>query len=247
MLLSSVVCLQLRDFRGILCGVKKLIVIGCLAFVLVSCGETGLLDGVGDRTRTFVEGQTTTTITIPSVAAGQFGEAAVAAVDVLWYNDQKTPQFTGEPDAVISDVWLNRLENSRFVQSSRSEIAAALPLLTFPALVPEQVRWITSQLVYKQDLGTLDPDNSTAFGFWSTDPYQSDTGRLAVLRVGMAPVDVSTGRSEIVPMAVPDGLSMSWTENTMRYELFCRSEISEELCLDVAESTEPLGLLLASR
>jgi hypothetical protein len=227
-------------------GVKKLLLLGCLALVVVSCGETGLLDGVGDRTRDFVEGQTTTTVSIPSVAAGQEGEAAVSAVDVLWYNDQKTPQFTGAPDQVVGDVWLNRIENSRFVQASRSEIASALPALTFPSLVPEQVRWITSQLVYKEALGTLDPDTSTAFGLWTTDPYQSDTGRVAVLRVGLAPVDAPTQRSEIVPIAVPDGLSVSWTDNTMRYELFCRSEISEDLCLEVAASSEPMRSLLAS-
>lgn len=220
--------------------------IGCLALVAVSCGEAGLLDGVGERTREFVEGQTTTTIPIPSVAAGQEGEAVVSATDVLWYNDQKSPQYTGTPEQVVGDVWLGRTENSRFVQSSRREIAAALPELTFPSLVPEQVRWITSQLVYEQALGTLDPDTSTAFGMWSSDPYQSDTGRLAVLRVGRAPVDAPFQRSEIVPIVVPDGLSVSWTENTMRYELFCRSQISEDLCLEVAASSEPLSALLSA-
>lgn len=241
-----VVCLQLRGNHAILPDVKKLLLIVCLALVAVSCGESGMLDGVGDRTREFVEGQTTTTVSIPSVAAGVEGESVVAATDVLWYNDQKTPQFTGDPDQVVGDVWLGRTENSRFVQSSRAEIASALPALTFPSLVPAQVRWITSQLVYKEALGTLDPDTSAAFGLWSTDPYQSDTGRVAVLRVGLAPVDTPTQRSEILPISVPDGLSVSWSDNTMRYELFCRSELSEDLCIEVAESSEPLVLLLGS-
>lgn len=236
----------MRAIHAILPDVKKLILIACLALVAVSCGETGLLDGVGDRTRQFVEGQTTTTVPIPSVAAGQEGEAVVSSVDVFWYNDQKSPQYTGTPDQVVGDVWLGRIENSRFVQSSRAEIALALPELTFPSVVPEQVRWITSQLVYKEALGTLDPDTSTAFGMWASDPYQSDTGRVAVLRVGQAPVDTPTQRSEIVPIVVPDGLSVSWTENSMRYELFCRSEISEQLCLEVAGSSIPLGQLLPS-
>lgn len=238
---------QLRRIHAILPDVKqKFLLVVCLAFIAVSCGEAGPLDGVGDRTREFVEGETTTTLAIPSVSAGIEGEALVSAVDVLWFNDPKTPQYTGDPDQVIGDVWLGRTENSRFVQSSRAEIASALPALAFPSLVPAQVRWITSQLVYKEALGTLDPDTSTAFGLWSSDPYQSDTGRVAVLRVGRAPVDTPAQRSEILPLSVPDGISLSWTDNTMRYELYCRSEISEDLCLEVAESSEPLVLQLGS-
>ncbi len=235
-----------REFRAILPDVRRLVAVAVVALVAASCGESGLLDGVGDRTREFVQGETTTTIPIPSIAVGQEGEAVVSAVDVLWFNDQKSPQFSGTPDQVIGDVWNGRTENSRFVQSSRAEIAAALPELMFPSVVPEQVRWVTSQLVYKEALGTLDPDTSTAFGLWSTDPYQSDTGRVAVLRVGRAATDTPLVRSEILPTVVPDGLSLGWTEDTMRYELFCRSEISEELCFEVASSSEPLRLMLPS-
>jgi len=223
-----------------------MLIVCFVALVVTSCGEAGVFDGVGDRTREFVQGETTTTIPIPSVAAGQEGEAVVDATDVLWYNDQKDPQFSGQPEQVIADVWNGRIENSRFVQASRAEIAQALPTLMFPSVVPEQVRWVTSQLVYKEALGTLDPDTSTAFGLWTTDPYQSDTGRVAVLRVGRAPTDTPIPRSEILSIVVPDGLSLGWTEDAMRYELLCRSEISEDLCREVARSSKPLRLMLAS-
>ncbi|MCB1245946.1 MAG: hypothetical protein KDB69_01615, partial [Acidimicrobiia bacterium] len=70
--------------------------------------------------------------------------------------------------------------------------------------------------------------------------YQSDAGRIAVLRIGKAATDAPPERSEISSIVVPDGLSLGWTELGMRYELFCRSEVSADLCLHVAESASPL-------
>ncbi|MEZ5175940.1 MAG: hypothetical protein R2823_07010 [Acidimicrobiia bacterium] len=223
---------------------RRVALVVILGLSVVGCGEAGLLDGAGKMTRSFVQGDTTTTVTLASVDVGQPGEAAVGSVDVLWYNDQKEPQHHGSSESVIAGVWNTRIGNSRFVQSSRSEIADALPSLQFPSLVPEQVRWVTSQLVYDQVTGTLDPDTSAAFGLWTTDPYQSDTGRVAVLRVGK--VLDSDDRPEPVAIVVPDGLSLGWTAAGMRYELFCRSEISEELCKAIAASSTRLSALLAS-
>lgn len=224
--------------------VKRFALIVVLAFLAVSCGEAGLLDGAGERTREYAQGETTTTVALPSVAVGAQGEAAVASVDVLWFNDQKDPQFRGEPVEVVAAVWNGRIGNSRFVQSSRGEIADALPTLKFPSLVPEQVLWVTSQLVYEEVSGLLDPDTSAAFGLWTTDPYQSDTGRIGVLRVGLAASDTIRQRSQVISIVVPDGLSLGWTEASMRYELFCRTEISQELCMEVAESFVAMSDLL---
>ena len=221
-------------------------VIAALACVVAGCGETGLLDGVGDRTRSYVEGETTTTVSVPTVAAGTGSEALVGTLDVVWYNDSKDPQYSGEPEEVVAAVWEDRLGNSRFVQSSRSELAAALPSLRFPEFVPEQVRWITSQLVYTESTGLLDPDTSAAFGLWTSDPYQSDTGRIGVLRVGNAANDTLDRRSRIDAVVVPDGISLGWTESSMQYELFCRSEISEQLCTDVATSVLLMSDLLST-
>ena len=193
-----------------------------------------------------MQGETTTTISIPTVAAGTGDEALVGALDVLWYNDSKDPQHFGEPEAVVAAVWENRIGNSRFVQSSRAEIAAALPSLRFPEFVPEQVRWITSQLVYSDTSGLLDPDTSAAFGLWTSDPYQSDTGRIGVLRVGPAAIDAIDRKSDIDLAFVADGISLGWTESSMQYELFCRSEISEQLCTDIATSVLLMSDLLST-
>jgi hypothetical protein len=224
--------------------VKRILVALSVALVVTACGETGPLDGVGERTRLFVEGPTTTTIPIESITVGQSGETAVGATDVVWYNDGKNPQHRGTSVEVIARVWNSRIGNSRFVQSSRAEISDALPTLTFPSLVPDHVRWITSQLVYDDSTGTLDPEISAAFGFWASEPYLSDTGRVGVLRVGVAPADTPLARSEIISIVVPDGLSLGWTEAAMRYELFCRSEVSQDLCIEIAESSKPLSDLL---
>ena len=228
-------------------SVKRMVLITVLALAAVGCGEAGLLDGVGDRTRDYAQGATTTTVTVPTVAVGAAGEVAVASVDVLWFNDQKDPQFRGEPEAVIADVWRGKVGNSRFVQSSRGEIADALPFLMFPSLLPEKVLWVTSQLVYDEVTGTLDPDTSAAFGLWTTDPYQSDTGRLGVLRVGRAASDTIRQRSQLISVVVPDGLSLGWTQESMRYELFCRSEVSQELCMEVADSFTAMSDLLSDQ
>lgn len=226
---------------------KRLLpIIALITLSTAACGEAGVLDGVGDRTRGFVQGETTTTVSIPTVAAGTGDEALVGALDVLWYNDSKDPQHLGEPESVIAAVWENRIGNSRFVQSSRAEIAAALPALRFPEFVPEQVRWITSQLVYTDTTGLLDPDTSAAFGLWTSDPYQSDTGRIGVLRVGLAAIDTIDRRSNIDLAFVADGISLGWTESSMQYELFCRSEISEQLCTDVATSVLRMSDLLST-
>ncbi len=217
-----------------------MIVLVVIALAVVGCGDQGLFDGVGDRTRTFVEGETTTTVAIPTVAAGAAGEAVVDVSDVGWFNDSKEFQATGTPTEVIAEVWRNRPDVNRFVQSSRAEIAAALPGIGFPELVPEDVRWITSQLVYQPTQGTLDPDTSAAFGLWASEPYQSDAGRVGVLRVGRAPIGSPIGRSELSSIVVPDGLSLGWTEGLLRYELFCSAQISSQLCEEVAMSTVAL-------
>lgn len=214
-----------------------------LSVLLVGCGDAGVLDGVGDRTRGYVQGDETTTTTVVAVVAGTGDEGLIGATDAQWFNDDLPNQMSGSSDQVVRGVWEREL-NSRFVQSSRSEIATALPAIMFPDLVPETVRWVTSQLVFDAATGVLDPDTTAAFGFWIADPYQSDAARLGVLRVGKAADDLLPTRSEIVPIIVPDGVSLGWTEAGHRYELFCRSDISQELCTDVAHSAAPLSGLL---
>lgn len=215
--------------------------VGCalLAVAVAGCGEAGVLDGLGDRTREAVKGGTTTTTVLLAVAAGVENEALVKSDEVLWFNDDISPQFTGTSEEVVTAVWQRQLGN-RFVQATRTEIAAAIPSGVFPGLVPQQVRWITSQLVYNEISGTLNTDTSAAFGLWSDVPYQLDTARVGVLRIGRAPLEAPAVRSQITSIEVPDGVSLGWTESGHRYELFCRAEVSEDLCVAVSLSTVPM-------
>jgi hypothetical protein len=210
-----------------------------VSLLLAGCGETGVLDGVGERTREMVEGTTTSTAVPVSVVSNDPDAGLVGSFDLLWFNDDIDPQFTGASAEVVRAVWERKL-NSRFVQASRDEIAAAMPGAAFPELLPGDTRWVTSQLVYNTVTGALDADTAAAFGFWTTEPYQTDTARIGVLRVGQAPVDVGTERSDVVPILVAHGISLGWTQNGYRYELFCRSTVTDELCVEVAGSTVPL-------
>ncbi len=202
--------------------------------VLTGCGEAGPLDGVGGVSQEWVnEVRSPSTTVVVEVVVGR--EGLVYTSDVRWLNDDLAEQASGTPDDVLAGVW-ERYAGSRFVQASRSEIAAALPTIEFPTVVPKDVTWLTSQLVYEDDSPVLDPDTSAAFGLWRVTPYTIDEGRLAVLTVGVAPTQVALSRSDVVPIVVPGGIALGWTSAGLRYDLLCRSGLTEDLCMDVAES-----------
>lgn len=212
------------------------------AALATSCGENAL-EGIGDRSRDFVYGSTTTTTEFVI-------EDEVIRIDIVnvteleWYNDEIEGQRIGEPGYVASQVWARGDGTNRFIQASRVEIAAALPNISFPELVPEDVRFITSQLVYDVASGTIDSNTSAAFGLWVVEPYTADDGSIAVLRVGSAGDDAAPGRSAIIADPVESGLSLSWTEGEYRYELFCRTTVSPDTCEEIARASAPLRLML---
>ena len=76
--------------------------------------------------------------------------------------------------------------------------------------------------------------------------FRSADGQLGVLRVGEAPGDVGTARSDTVPIVVPDGVNLGWTEGGLRYEIFCRASIPDAVCDAIIDSFVPLATLLAS-
>ena len=171
-------------------------------------------------------------------------EGLVGSGDLLWANDDLGDGGLSEPLVVIRGVWSRQI-GSRFVQASRGEIAAAMPTIRFPSLVSEDVNWITSQLVFEPATGELDGNTSVAFGLWSVEPYSVTEGQLGVLRVGAAPGDVGAGRSDTVPILVPDGVNLGWTEGGLRYEMFCRASIPDAVCEAIIDSFVPLSTLLA--
>ena len=217
-----------------------------LALVLVACGEQGPLDGFGERSSEWVsEGVVATTTSEARVVFQVANEGLVGTADLLWTNDDLGDSAVGEPALVVRGVWARQI-GSRFVQASRNEIAAALPTIRFPSLVPEDVAWITSQLVYDPATGHLDGNTSVAFGLWAVEPYTVTEGQLGVLRVGAAPGDAGAGRSDTVPILVPDGVNLGWTEGGLRYEMFCRGSIPDAVCEAIIESFVPLSSLSGS-
>lgn len=207
---------------------------------LTACGDTGLLDGLGERTQTAVLGEVSTTSTIPIVVGEDDTLGVVLASDVAWWNDNIEGEATGEKNYIVARVW-ERNPHQRFHQASRLEIVQAIPNIGFPGIVPEDVRFITSQLVYDTASATLDAEFSAAFGLWPVEPYTVQDASLAVLRVGDADEFRIDG---IVADVVNDGLSLSWTAGQHRYELFCRTGVNDELCWQMAESTVNLTSLL---
>jgi hypothetical protein len=86
----------------------------------------------------------------------------LAQVDVVeWVNDGLGAPEPGEDP--VARVLERRSSFERFVQASRFEITAALPGIRFPEVLPSDVRFVTSQLVYSGD--RLDPDHH-GHGAW---------------------------------------------------------------------------------
>ncbi len=228
---------------------RNVIIIGSftvLLFAATACGEGGPLDGLGDRSSEWVnEGVVATTTTQARVVFEVANEGMVGTSDLLWSNDDLGEAGITGAIQVVQAVWARQI-GSRFVQASRYEIAGALPTIRFPGLVPEDVKWITSQLVFDLATGELDGNTSVAFGLWSVEPYTVTAGQLGVLRVGAAPGDAGAGRSDTVPILVPDGVNLGWTEGGLRYEMFCRASIRDAVCQAIIDSFAPLSTLLES-
>jgi len=208
-----------------------------LLVVLAACGEGGLMDGVGERSQDAVLGDISSTSTIPIRLDDEETLGVVVSGDVTWWNDGIEGEATGEKNYIVSRVWA-RSPQQRFHQASRLEIVQALPNIGFPGVVPEDVKFVTSQLVYDTASATLDSQYSAAFGLWPVEPYSVEEANIAVLRVGNAGEFRIDG---IVADIVDAGLSLSWTAGVYRYELFCRTGVNEELCWQMAESTVSLS------
>lgn len=216
---------------------RRVVSLTTLLVVLAACGETGLLDGLGERSQDAVLGDVSSTSTIPIRVDDEETLGVVISGDVTWWNDGIDGEATGEKNYIVSRVW-ERAPQQRFHQASRLEIVQALPNIGFPGVVPEDVQFVTSQLVYDTASATLDSQFSAAFGLWPVEPYSVQDANIAVLRVGNAGEFRIDG---IVADVVDDGLSLSWTAGVYRYELFCRTGVNEELCWQMAESTVSLS------
>ena len=212
-----------------------------ISLALTACGEEGLMEGLGDRSHEYVQGSSTTTVPVGTEVVTTL-PGAIPVEEVTWYNQGIEGETVGEVNYVVSAVWNRGQSEGRFIQASPAEIALALPGVQFPALLPRDSTWVTSQLVYDAASATLDAAISAAFGLWAVEPYTQGDGRLAVLRIGLA---LPGTQLESTPVSAPtdDGISLTWTDGTYRYELACRAQVPEDQCWQAAESMLPLEVV----
>lgn len=175
-----------------------------------------------------------------------------------WVNDA-LGAGGGSPAVVLGRVLARADEGEAFVQASRREIAAALPGVRFPSLVPAEVEHVTSQLVLDPEAGTLDEGTVAAFGMWTVRPYSvSHTiGRRSVLTVGRMGEEAEGSDRCPAPdpaacQSVPIGEGAAWvvvgearhtvvwSEGPYRYELVCHEPVDRASCLRMAGSSSPL-------
>lgn len=217
-----------------------------LALLASACDDSTILEDVGERSQRAVLGETTTTSEAVVVVEDVSEPTVARSAELSWWNDSIDPS-RGEPSFVWQQVWGRGDLKSTHIQASRVEIVDALPGVAFPELVPGEVTWITSQLVFDLASGTLDGETSAAFGLWPVEPYSVSGGSSAVLRIGLA-TDSQRDIYEVpIPEFVEDGMTILWVGGAYRYELFCRSSVPEELCWRMQETTEALRQQIPDR
>jgi hypothetical protein len=88
----------------------------------------------------------------------------------------------------------------------------------------------------------LDADTSAQFGLWHLEPYASDGGRTAVLRV--RPATSSDQIGPIQSATTATGMDLYWVAEAYFYVLSCPDELAEDHCWGMAEAPMPLSFLL---
>ncbi len=244
---------------------RRTVFLACLG-LLWACGPEPL-SGLGEGASDWIEKPTI--VTIPTTVEGSPTLAAVAGV--VWYNNNLTPVPGTSPAEVISGVFARSSPSDRFAQATPAEIAAALPEVAFPNLVPPEVKYITSQLVYDRSTGRLASDQVAAFGLWNVEPY---TRSRSVGQVGVIDVTIDGAGADLIESGAADltcgrfstyagecaesdvagtpawrfsdetGYTLIWYGGDYRYGLFLRIGTNPDFLAEVASSFRPLAALV---
>jgi hypothetical protein len=235
-----------------------------LVGVLGACGDQPLA-GVGEGVSNWIGRPTITTTATTGPGPGL---APVSRID--WFNRDLAPVGGTTPDEIIAGVYTRANPSDPFVQATPAEIALALPNLMFPSLLPPEVRFVTSQLVYDLNSVQLAEEQVATFGLWTVEPYtrSRSVGQQGVLSIVLDPeglaalasgtADTSCARyvdreaecsvTEVAEapaweLTDPIGVTLVWFGESYRYELFLRSGVSPGLAVQIAESARPLARL----
>ncbi|HEX2370684.1 MAG TPA: hypothetical protein VHM94_15765 [Acidimicrobiia bacterium] len=229
--------------------------------MLTSCGESPLR-GIGSRSQSWVDAGAPTTV--EGTVRRDFPIHATSRVD--WANDRfGDPSARAGTDAVLRRVWKRREAGEEYLQASRFEIARVLRGVEFPMAVPDEVLYVTSQLVFTGD-GTMADPLLAAFGLWTIPPYSQSrsvgqSGVLSVMRPFPAgPLAAGDDgcsrftdrvlescariRLEDRPAWVltdPVGTTIVWEEGSFRYELLYRDEVKPVVARAMAVGMAPIN------
>ncbi len=240
--------------------------------VLAGCSNGEFLTGDGPAAAWVEEASapsrpptTTSTTTIPPPPLRP-------TVGVSWWNDPLAlpagvDPAGATPDEVIAAVWSAASGTDRYVQVARADIAHALPGAAFPSMLPEEARYISSQLVFSLGDGRLAQDVAAAFGVWTVEPYTQprDQSQVAVFVVGWDDVDraalavdpsggcawfrdrdfrsCDTGPDDLGPswwVETFEGRTLIWLDGVYRYELRGRG-VASSVVEAMARSMVPLS------
>lgn len=238
-----------------------------LALSASACSDDAL-GQLGGRTSDWI-GEVATTATTTTTIAPVLTQPATAAE---WVNDDfGSPDPDADPDEVLASVFARAGDSSQFLQASRAEIVAVVPDVLFPAVIPTQVRYITSQLVIESRILRLAQEPTVAFGLWSVEPYtrSRSVGQVAVINVATDPAGAEVANdpnSEATCAAYADvdrtcgveyflddpvwrlegqgGVTHIWFRGDYRYEI--EGRVPEDIMHDVIASAVPLGELLST-
>ncbi|HEX6220499.1 MAG TPA: hypothetical protein VF115_05360 [Acidimicrobiia bacterium] len=243
-------------------ALTRAILIGIATIALVACGDSPL-ESIGLRSSDWINEPTVPT----TIAVETTVPRIVSAETLRWSNDGIVNEGMGDTNAMLSEVF-ERREGDRFIQSSREEIAMALPDVAFPDRAPAGAEWVSSQLVFEND-GTLSNEPSAAFGIWSAEPYtrSRSVAQMIVIRVSNdldAATELATGAAEascarfadrasdeceIVTIDTRDtwvlgesgGSTLIWYEGPYRYEMYGRSFVPERVLQEMSGAMIPLS------
>lgn len=250
-------------------GALRTVAVVAIAAGLAACSDDALLD-VGGRSGGWIGAVATTgSSTTTTVAA-----LTRPAVDVVWSNDTlgDPPEPDDDADLILARIFARAGNDSRFLQSTRDEIAALVPEASFPGRVPAPVSHISSQVVIESRTLRLANDPLLAFGLWSVEPYtrSRSIGQVAVMNVYEDATAAEVANDPNSPptctafAGVPDrvcGIESFadvpvWrleTQSTVthlfyvgnyRYEIGTRPDVDEEMIHEAVMSMGPLVDLL---
>lgn len=239
--------------------ITALLVLAVLA--LTGCGTP--FAALGNRSSAWINEPKVTTTTIVEEEVPR----VVPVTAVRWHNDDIVSGPFETPEEVVAAVFARR-EGDRFIQASRIEIAAAVPGIEFPGVVPAGAEWVSSQLVIENN-GTLSASPTAAFGIWSAEPYtrSRSVAQMVVIRVFHDPenadgagdpnsefscarfAEESTEECSLRELnqrstwylRSSGGVTLIWFTGEYRYEMFGRSFVPEDVLEQMSVEMVPLA------